>query len=198
VTSVETLAYYGIASTLAGMAIMFGTAMHQSLVPAFSQLLDPAKREELDRLYTRTVRINMIGMAPLFATLFVISGPFFTLWAGPEFGLESTPPFYIMIVAVLFSLWAYVPVSLLIARGRTDILAKVYWLELLPYLGLTALLTAKFGAKGAALAWGGRVLFDTCVMTYLGSRISSLPIWIFRGQGYISLVACCFWLCPRR
>jgi O-antigen/teichoic acid export membrane protein len=189
VTSVQTLAYYGVASTLASMAIMFGTAMHQSLVPAFSQLLNPSKRKELERLYARTIRINIIGMAPLFASLFVISGPFFTLWAGPEFGSESTPPFYIMITAVLFSLWAYVPVSLVIARGRTDILAKVYWMELLPYLVLTAILTVKLGAVGAALAWSLRVLFDTAVMTYLGSQISELPVWVFKGQA-LQLLLC--------
>jgi O-antigen/teichoic acid export membrane protein len=189
VTSVQTLAYYGVASTLASMAIMFGTAMHQSLVPAFSQLLNPSKRQELERLYARTIRINIIGMAPLFASLFVISGPFFTLWAGPEFGSESTPPFYIMITAVLFSLWAYVPVSLVIARGRTDILAKVYWMELLPYLVLTAILTVKLGAVGAALAWSLRVLFDTAVMTYLGSQISELPVWVFKGQA-LQLLLC--------
>lgn len=164
------------------MAVIFGTAMHQSLVPAFSQLLQPQKRTEMEALFSRTVRMNILGMAPLLASLFVLARPFFTLWAGPEFGRHSTVPFYIMIVTVLFSLWAYVPVSVLIASGRTDILARVYWLQLVPYIALTGACTARFGAVGAAIAWSTRVLFNTCVMTYLGSRVSGLPIWVFRGQ----------------
>lgn len=189
VTSVQTLAYYGVASALAGAAIMFGTAMQQSLVPAFSQLLEPSRKEELERLFSRTIRMNLIGMAPAFAFLFVIAGPFFTLWAGPDFGRESTVPFYVMIVALLFNLCAYVPVSVLMARGRTDVFAKVYWIELVPYIALTALLTARFGAIGAALGWSIRVVFDTCIMSYLGSRIAGISIWVFKGQA-IQLVLC--------
>ena len=195
VTSVQTLAYYSVASALIGTAVMFGTAMHQSLVPAFSQLLEPSKRPELERLFARTVRMNFIGMAPLFASLFVIARPFFTIWAGPEFGEGSTVPFYIMIVTVLFSLWSYVPVSLLLASGRMDVLAKVYWIELLPYIALTGFLTAKFGGVGAAIGWSLRVAFDTCVMTYFGSRISNLSIWVFKGQG-LPLLLCLLILMP--
>ncbi len=43
VTTVETLAHYAVAFTLATMATMFSSAMIQSLVPAFSQLLKPEK-----------------------------------------------------------------------------------------------------------------------------------------------------------
>ena len=182
VTSVETLAYYSVASTLAGVAIMFGLAMHQSLVPAFAQLLEPDKRDEMKTLFSRTVRMNIIGMAPLFASFFVIAGPFFTIWAGPEFGRESTQPFHIIIVASLFSLWTFVPVSVLLAKGRMDVLAKVYWIELVPYIALTAFLTYRFGAVGAAIAWSVRVLIDTCIMAYFGTRISGLSIWVFKAQ----------------
>jgi len=182
VTSVQTLAYYGIASSLIGTAVMFGTAMHQSLVPAFSQLLQPQKREQLEGLYSRSIRLNILGTAPLITGLFVIAYPFFTIWAGPEFGRESTVPFYVMLITVFFSLWAYIPVTVLIAAGRMDVLAKVYWMELIPYIALTAFLTSRFGAIGAALAWSARVLFDTTVMTYCGSRVSGLPIWVFQGQ----------------
>ncbi|HQU91572.1 MAG TPA: hypothetical protein PLK77_04705, partial [Pyrinomonadaceae bacterium] len=35
---------------------------------------------------------------------------------------------------------------------------------------------------GAALGWSIRVLFDTCMMTYMGSRVSGLSISVFAGQ----------------
>ena len=96
VSSVESLAYYSVAFTFATMATMFSGAMIQSLLPAFSQLLSPEKKPELDKLFSRSLRINIIGLLPTIVFLFIIAKPFFTIWAGENFGRESSLPFYIL------------------------------------------------------------------------------------------------------
>ncbi|MBK7801072.1 MAG: oligosaccharide flippase family protein [Chloracidobacterium sp.] len=179
VTTVETLAHYAVAFTLATMATMFSSAMIQSLVPAFSQLLIPEKREQLNNLFARALRLNLVMMLPILVTLFVIARPFFTIWAGEEFGRESTIPFYVLLVGVFFNILAYVPQSLLISTGRTDVLAKIYWIELFPYIALIAYLTSTFGAVGAAMAWGTRVFVDTAVLGYLVRKTSNVSLRVF-------------------
>ena len=180
--SVESLAYYSVATTFAGMATLFSSAMIQSLLPAFSQLSAPEKKEELNRLFARTLRINLVGLIPAVTFLFVIAKPFFTLWAGENFGRESSPPFYVLLFGLFFNIIAYIPHASLVASGRTDVLAKIYWLELAPYVLLVAVLTTSFGAVGAALAWSLRIIADALVFIWLSKKMTGVSLKIFQGK----------------
>jgi O-antigen/teichoic acid export membrane protein len=177
-TSVEQLAYYSVAFTFAGAAALFGQAMSQSIVPAYSQLLSPEKRSQLVGLFSLAVRISIFGLPPLLVLLFVIARPFFTLWAGPDFGRESTLPFYILLCGLLFNLNAYVPSGLILASGRSDLLAKLYWIELVPYIALMFYLTGRYGAVGAAAAWSIRVVVDALIFFWLARRIYDIRVGI--------------------
>ena len=183
--SVEVLAYYSVAFTMASMATMFSSSMIQSLLPAFSQLLGPDKKEELNKLFARSLRINIIGLIPTMMILFVIAKPFFTIWAGENFGRESSLPFYVLLIGLFFNIVAYVPYSVLMASGKTGIFAKIYWIELVPYIFIAALLTYKLGAVGAALAWSLRVFADGMVIIWLSKKFVGVTLNIFSGKGYV-------------
>ena len=170
-TSVQVLAYYSVAFMFANMATMFSQAMGQSLMPAFSQLLMPDKKNQLNDIFVRALRVNMFSLLPILAILCVIAKPFFTIWAGEDFGRESTAPFYLLLIGLFFNLNAYTPAGLLLAAGRTDILAKMYWIELVPYVAVTAFLTYRFGAPGAAAAWSLRVIVDAAIFIWLAKTV---------------------------
>jgi O-antigen/teichoic acid export membrane protein len=106
--------------------------------------------------------------------LFVIARPFFTIWAGLEFGAESTLPFYILLLGLVFNFPAYIPFTTIAAVGRTDIFAKLYWIELVLYALAAYLLISYFGIIGAAAAWSIRVAIDAIVMTWLSKRIAGV------------------------
>ena len=195
-SNVETLAYYSVAFNFAMMATMFSSAMLQSLIPAFSQLMTPEKRGQLNDLFLRALRMNIIGMLPVLVGLLVIARPLFTIWAGEDFGRESTGPFYILLAGLFFNLVAYIPYSLLMASGRTDIFAKLYWIELVPYLGLIALLTLKFGAAGAAAAWSIRVIVDAVVITLLARRFVGISFSQLTDKAAILVIALFLLLAP--
>jgi len=169
-TSVETLAHYSVAFTFSTMATMFAAAMMQALIPAFSQLLSPEKEQELGKLFTRAIRINVILMLPCLTALFIIARPFFTTWAGEEFGRESAFPFQILLFGLFFSIVAYVPLSLLIASGRTALMAKVYWCELVIYVVLVVICTWLLGAVGTAIAYSVRVIGDSFIVSFFSIR----------------------------
>lgn len=179
VTSVENLGYYSVAFMLAVLATFFSQAMIQSLIPAFSQLMTPDRREQLDGLFSRALRLNIIVILPMLATLIVLARPFFSFWAGEAYGRESTYPFYVLAVGLLFNLLAYVPFTVLMAAGRSELFAKLYWMELVPYLGIVAVLTMKFGAMGAASAWALRIIADTMMIGLLARRHAKVSFRVF-------------------
>lgn len=178
-TSVRSLAYYSVAFTFAGATTLFSSAMAQSLVPAFSRLLPEEKKHEFDNLFVRGVRLNLVCLLPGLMVLVVIARPFLTLWAGEEFGAESTIPFYILVFGSLFSVLAYVPNAALVARGRTDALAKAYWIELFFFAVAVLVLTKLFGIVGAASAWSLRAVLDTFLNIWLANRSAGVSLRFF-------------------
>jgi O-antigen/teichoic acid export membrane protein len=169
--SVQSLAYYTVAFNFANLATVFSSSMMQSLVPAFSQLILPEKQTQFDELFSRGIRLNLIWLFPALMLLFIISKPFFTTWAGEEFGNASTYPFYILILGLFFNVLAYIPLGAILASGRTDVFAKLYWIELVLYLPLVIGLITYFGIMGAAMAWSLRVIIDAFVMFAMARKM---------------------------
>ena len=169
--SVEALAYYSVAFTFANMATMFSWAMNQSLVPAFASLKGAGDMERFDALLARGLRLMAIVLPPIVTVLVVIAKPFFTVWAGPEFGLQSSGPFYILTVGLFLNFFAFVPYSILTALGRSDVLAKLYWFEFLIYGVAAYYLISSFGILGAAVAWSLRVGIDAVLLFMILRRL---------------------------
>ena len=179
---VVSLAYYSVAFSLAAMMTMFTNSMVQSLLPAFSQLQEESERNRLERLYSFGLRLNLIWMIPALSLLAVGAKSFFSIWAGDDFGRESTLPFYILLIGLAMNIIAYVPSVTLLAAGRTEVLAKLYWIELIPYLALVWFLTGHFGIVGTAMAWSIRVIGDLAAMFVLVRRYVGVSHSI-RGPG---------------
>lgn len=176
VASVKDLAYYSAAYSFAMLATMFTAAVLESLVPAFSQLHARDGKSELKNLFVRSLKINVIVMLPIVATMGVAARPLLSIWGGADFGEHSTPAFYLLLVGMFFNLTASIPLSVLLAYGRTGLLAKLYWFELVPYIILTLGLTTAFGIKGAAAAWSIRTAVDALIVAFLTHRVSGVSI----------------------
>jgi O-antigen/teichoic acid export membrane protein len=177
--SVTALAHYTIAYTVAYLLASVPGAMIQSLFPAFAQLQAESEREPLGRLYTRALRGNLLWLGPAALLLCVAAKPFFMLWAGPEYGRESPLPFYILVGGLLFNVMAYVPQSLLMGFGRSDLIARLHLAELLPYIVCAVWLTHEFGIAGAALAWSLRVAVDTFLSFRAARHIARFSFLLF-------------------
>lgn len=190
--SVSSLAYYSVAFNLAWALAAVPIAMASSTLPAFSRLQADPDREPLKRLYTRALRGNLLWVAPASLLLCVIARPFFTLWAGPDYGRESTPLFYILVAGLILNIIAYVPYMLLMAYGRSDIIARIHVSELGPYVAGMIALTYYWGALGAAIAWSLRVLADTLLFTLMARRLAGFSVSPFPGhKGSYGLALAC-------
>lgn len=175
-SSVKELAYYSVAFSLAGIMVFFSTSMMQSLIPAFSQLQGEAGRDQMQKLYSRSVRLMLIWIGPVLVVIAVLARPFFTLWAGPDFGRESVLPLHLLLVGLAFNLVAYTPSSAILASGRTDLIARLYWIELIPYAALVYFLVGRYGGAGAAAAWSTRVIADSIAQFALAGRVTGVAL----------------------
>ncbi|MDI1243604.1 MAG: oligosaccharide flippase family protein [bacterium] len=172
--SVKALAYYSVAFSVAMMATIFSHAMVQSLVPAFSRLDRATSSAEFERLISRGIRTSILWMLPTLTVMFVAAKPLFTIWAGEDFGTESVLPFYILLASLFFNILAIVPHAAIVAAGRTDVFARVYWFELAVYGVTAAFLVARFEVVGAALAWSLRTILDALFVIALSKRIAGV------------------------
>jgi O-antigen/teichoic acid export membrane protein len=189
--SVQALAFYSVAFTLAYMLTQMPVALLQLLVPAFSQLQVNSDRTEIELLYRRALRGMLYWALPGATFICAVARPFFTLWAGPQFGRESTLPLYLLVGGVLCEIMAYVPYALLLTLGKTAFLARCQVSLLIPYFFASAFLIHRFGAAGAAAAWSLRSLASAIIFAYGAGRTSGLAFvpWPENKRDYVLTVA---------
>jgi O-antigen/teichoic acid export membrane protein len=187
------LAYYSVGFTLASMMVLFSNTLIQSLLPAFSQLSQPEFISQLELLFARIVKLILIILFPSAAFLGPLARTFFRVWAGEDFAYESTPLFYVLLLGLLFSVPGYIPYSYLMSQGKASIIARLYWLELIPYLIIVYLLTNSFGIIGSAIAWSARVAFDGVVFFLLAKKHTVARIRVFGGKTlWLPILGCVF------
>jgi O-antigen/teichoic acid export membrane protein len=172
--SVQSLAYFSVAFTFANLITTFASSMAQSLLPAFSRLIGAGKHTEFNSLFARGMRLNILCIIPVIAFFMVVARPFFTVWAGAEFGRETVVPFYILMAGLSVSGFAYMPYCAVVAAGRSDIIAKLYWLEVIVFLGITVVLVSTFGLIGAAISWSLRAVVDGASLIILAQKAAGI------------------------
>jgi O-antigen/teichoic acid export membrane protein len=188
--STEALGYYTIAFTFSAIAPMFSVAMIQSLIPAFSQLQGKENLTRLRGLYSRGIRLNLIVMLPALVMLAVVGKDFLTLWLKkPSFAEQGAVPLYILLFGLAFTLFSHFPYVLILAAGRTDIFAKMYWVQLALYLPLVWFLTSHFGIVGAAMSWSIRGIVDTFCLVAIARRVTGVKPEIPRAGRFAMAVS---------
>ena len=70
------------------------------------------------------------------------------------------------------------------ARGRTDLFAKLFFVEMVPYLLIVVLLTQQFGALGAALAWSLKTSMEGVLWFVFARRYAGLSLNDVRFGGF--------------
>jgi O-antigen/teichoic acid export membrane protein len=182
------VAYYAVAASLASLLSVFPFAFTVPLIPALTRHLAVGNLAEHRRLYQLVLRATFLCVTPLALGLAFLGHPFLSLWAGPRYGTHSSVPFYILLAGLWFNTLGYVPQSHLIASGGVSRLAILRSAELVPYLLLAAVLTARFGVIGAAMAWSIRIVVDVVLLFGIVLREAGLS-WIPTPKRGIASVA---------
>jgi O-antigen/teichoic acid export membrane protein len=173
--STAVVAYYAVAATLATTLIVLPEQLVGPLRPGLARLQAEGRHDEHRALYRKSLAGLFLVLTPAAIILAFLAHPFLSVWAGPEYGLHSTGPFMIIIAGVWLNCLAYVPYSYLLASGRTSLIAYIQTAEVVPYIAGAWLLTAKFGATGAAVVWSATFAVDAVVFLVVVWRVARLP-----------------------
>ena len=175
-TSTTSLAYYSVAMTIVATLEILPEQLIAPLMPALTRLEATGSHDEHGVLYQKSLSGLYLALTPLTIIVALVAKPFLVLWAGPAYGAHST----LLLMILLGGMWAnslaWVPSSYLLSSGKTKVLAILQVAEVAPYLGAAWVLTAKWGALGAALVWSSRVVLDSIAHFALVRVYSGLPI----------------------
>ncbi|HJS79263.1 MAG TPA: flippase, partial [Vitreimonas sp.] len=166
VLAVAAVAYYSAPYEVVTRLWLVPAAVTGVLFPAMVAAT-PARLGALYRTGSKAVLLAIFPLV-LFATLF--AAEWLRLWLGPDFAAHGTRAAQLLCLGAAINCLAYLPLTLLQARGRTDLPAKAHLAELPIYLVLLWILVGSWGIEGAALAWALRCAADAAVLFSLARR----------------------------
>jgi O-antigen/teichoic acid export membrane protein len=175
--STTEVGYYAAAATVGALLLTIPHSLSQVLLPALARLSSAGRTDDHHRLYYQSLKGLFLITVPAALGLAYVARPFLDLWAGPTFGVHSTVPLYIIVGCLCVNTIAYLPYTQVLASGRASTVAKVHLAELAPYLIAAAVLTDRFGAAGAAVAWGGRLVVGSVIFFAIVRRTDGLG-WV--------------------
>lgn len=149
--SIEAVAYYAPALTLARKIRMVPNLVSGVMLPAFSQGL-AEDREKTQRLFERTEKFILVAVFPISLLAVVFAKPLMTLWLGAVIGPLSAPILRWLALGTFVGAMAEMPSSMLVAAHRPDLNAKFLAFTSVPGLALMWWLTSVYGADGTAMA----------------------------------------------
>lgn len=168
--SMSAVAYYVTPIEVVTKLLILPNALLGVVFPLFAALLNSNPGRAV-RLFERAVRYMFMAMAPVSLIGIGFAAPLMDLWIGGEFAQESHRIMQWLFAGILFNSVAHFPVSLLMASGRPDAVAKLHLLEAPVYLVMLWILLGHFGVEGAAIAWALRATVDALLMTLICGRI---------------------------
>jgi len=173
VLTLTAVSYYVVPYTIATKLLLIVGSLAMVLFPAFSYSQNQERQVNLE-LYRRSLKYIFLILTPIVLLLAVFSHDLLFLWLGEEFARHSFMVLVILSLAVLVNSLANIPYTLIQAFGRPDMTAKFHLAELIPYILLLWLLSAKLGITGVALAWLARVSADALLLFWYADRLLKL------------------------
>jgi O-antigen/teichoic acid export membrane protein len=157
---------------------------------------------EIQGTYRTTLLILALLSAPLVSLLIVFSRDLLGWWISPAMAVEGGTVAKWIALGVYFSILSQLPMTVLQATGKPDIVTKVQLLLLPVFIALAWGLSREFGSVGIAMAWCVRQLVELGLL-YLGAaKWNSCKLGIAEGVVIYALIvtpiflSCC-WLVER-
>jgi len=141
---------------------IFASSLSSAALPR----LAASDRKEEARLQDRALEALTALLTPLAIAGTALLGPFLTVWVGPKLASAGTTAGVILVFGFWIQGVCHAASTVLLARGRPDIITKLLLWYLLPYLALLALLTDRLGIVGAAITWTARASCDSVLFLF--------------------------------
>jgi O-antigen/teichoic acid export membrane protein len=126
-----------------------------------------ASPELLARLYRTGVKAVLIAVFPIALVAILFAPEWLDAWLGGEFAARGVRVAHLLCFGAAVNCLAYLPFTLLQARGHADLAAKCHLVELPVYLVVLWNGIRGWGIEGAAFAWALRCLADAAALFVL-------------------------------
>lgn len=163
----DAVGWYSIPQTIVTRMALLPVGLNSALMPRLSAQAPAERNATAGTALRRLAAIQ----TPLAVLVIVCMRPGLGLWLGAEAALRSTAVGVIIATSVWANGLAYVPLTLLYARARTERPAQLHLAEIVPFLLMLYFGLRWWGINGAALAWAARVFADTVALFWLGGQL---------------------------
>lgn len=164
--AVSAVAYYTAPYEVITRLWLVPAALTGVLFPAFAA----SDKGLLLARYRTGIKAVLVVIFPLALVGALFAAQWLEAWLGVEYANQGAWAARLLCIGVLLNCLAYLPFTLLQARGRADLVAKTHLAELPVYLVLLAVTVPAYGISGAALAWALRCAGDCAALFWLAHR----------------------------
>jgi O-antigen/teichoic acid export membrane protein len=167
---VATIAFYTVPADIVVRLAVFPSSLATVLYPVFSGLRASKNEEETSILYARSVKGILLVLGLPVMGLIAFAPDLLLVWMGRSFAEVSGVSLQILLAGLLAAGIAYVPLAILQAHGRPDLVAKIQLAELPLFAVLVYWSISLFGVTGAALACTARAGLDAAALMVMSAR----------------------------
>ncbi len=158
----KNLAFYTTPVDLVTRAWIVPQAITRVTFPAFSFFAkDPTRTKETFKEALELM--TLVCFVPILAVFF-FSHEILQIWIGAEMAENASLILKILSVGIFWNCLSWVPFSLLQATDGASVASVLSLIEVPIYFGALLFFTSQFGLFGAAMAWSGRLIFDTLLI----------------------------------
>jgi O-antigen/teichoic acid export membrane protein len=174
----KAVAYYAVPFQLASQSTVFAGALSGSLFPRMANVT----RSEEQGLGLSAIKILVAAMTPIMMIAILMAQPFLGWWISSDLATQSGPIAHILLLGFWFNGMAHIPITMLQASGRPNLVAKCHMIEIVPYFLLLYFGMSHFGLVGVATAFSIRTAVDFFFLTgFSGLLKRVLPIIVLPG-----------------
>lgn len=140
---------YVIPYTLMSRIVLLPASLSSATLPRFAS----AEPAEVQGLQSASVTTLVAILTPLSVIAVAALAPFLRWWIGADLASAATPVGVILVAGFWVHGVGHVSSTVVMGRGRPDLLMKLLLAYLIPYLVLLYMLVSALGVVGAAIAW---------------------------------------------
>lgn len=192
ISGTKAVTVYTVPYSLINRLAMIPGSLSGALFPRFAA----ETHSQQAQLKLQAIRALAAVMTPLVAVALFVMEPFLAVWIDPDFAARATRAGELLLLGIWINAFARVPHSLLLARGRPDIVTKLYLLQIFPYVGLLYESLTLWGATGAAFAWAVRAGVDAVMLLAVAKSTWDELRPILKSGVWIAMAASAVFLLP--
>lgn len=167
--TLETFAYYILASAVAANLYRFIGPAFSALFPRFSQLVALGNQEEIKQLYHRSCQFMSVLILPAAIVVALFSHELLLLWTqNPTIAEQAHLLVSILIIGTALNGLMNLPYALQLAHGWTSLALYTNVIAVILFVPLLVMMTTRYGTVGAASVWvilnSGYVLINIQIM----------------------------------